>query len=458
MGNVAVYWDFENMHASLAGVQYGPDWYRNNRFQRQPSILNIDAIMGFAAVLGNININRAYANWSNLTAYSSTLQSHAIDLIQLFPRGANSKNGADIRMAIEVIEDLGLNPHVDAIVVVGGDSDYIAVAQKVRQRGKRIIGIGVRESTNQYWIRSCDEFKFYTSLLVRSEGAAATTMPSGAVPRRATVAPVVPETPVMPSMPSAEDDKLELEDARHILVRAVATLGANAGVDAVVKAAIKPMMMRLDPSFDEANMGFRTFTDFLNACSDVIVIVRGESDHMVSLRGDALTAGSVARSSVELPYAMILRSQKVRLVDQDLLVSASEATYQVFVDQEAFPTWDAYENALAARLRGMGKSFREVDVNKLKSLFFKAAAVAVRQDVGGIGLAEWADSGDTVLKHVHVTLAKRILDNIQEEPDVSQLAEVVFGDESRAEEALALVEAYRRMFGGSVNGAGPPPG
>ena len=91
-----------------------------------------------------------------------------------FLRGAHGKNGADIRMAIDIIEDLAQNPHISIIVVLGGDSDYISIAQKVRQKGRRIVGIGVQESTNQYWIRSCNEFKFYASLLVKSSASQVT--------------------------------------------------------------------------------------------------------------------------------------------------------------------------------------------------------------------------------------------------------------------------------------------
>lgn len=168
MTNVAVYWDFENIHASLCSRAKGPLWYRENIFSKQPHLVDVNSIMQYIAELGNVNINRAYANWSFLHAYSDDLQNYAIDLIQLFPRGRFGKNGADIRMSIDIIEDIAINPHIDTVVLIGGDSDYISVAQKVRQKGLTIIGIGVQETTNQYWVKSCNEFKYYSSLLVKS--------------------------------------------------------------------------------------------------------------------------------------------------------------------------------------------------------------------------------------------------------------------------------------------------
>jgi len=163
MTNVAVYWDFENIHASLCARLNGPSWYKDNVFTKQPHLVDINSIMQYVAELGNVNINRAYANWSFLHTYSFDLQNYSVDLIQLFPRGRHGKNGADIRLSIEILEDLAINSHIDIVVFIGGDSDYIAVAQKVRQKGKIIIGIGVQESTNQYWVKSCNELKYYSS-------------------------------------------------------------------------------------------------------------------------------------------------------------------------------------------------------------------------------------------------------------------------------------------------------
>jgi len=57
MANIAIYWDFENIHASLATLQNGKDWYRDNRFEKQPKLVDIGPIMEYAASLGNININ-----------------------------------------------------------------------------------------------------------------------------------------------------------------------------------------------------------------------------------------------------------------------------------------------------------------------------------------------------------------------------------------------------------------
>ena len=169
--NVAVYWDFENIHISLCSLVMGEHWYRNNIFTKQSALISIDHIMDYMSGIGEININKAYANWSFFHSYSNLLQNFSIDLIQIFPRGRYGKNGADIRIAIDILDDCINKPHIDCVILISGDSDYISIAQKVRQMGKKIIGIGVQETTNQFWIKACNEFKFYSSITNRQDYA-----------------------------------------------------------------------------------------------------------------------------------------------------------------------------------------------------------------------------------------------------------------------------------------------
>lgn len=161
--HIAVYWDFENIHLSLCHQQFGADVIKAARFQKQSRLTDIPTIMQWVESLGEVCINRAYANWSFLSTYSNDLQNHCIDLIQLFQRGSHAKNGADIRMAVDVMDDL-THHDIDVVVIIGGDSDYIAVAQKVRARGRTIMGLGVQETTNPYWVRACHQFLYYHEL------------------------------------------------------------------------------------------------------------------------------------------------------------------------------------------------------------------------------------------------------------------------------------------------------
>lgn len=163
---VALYWDFENLHAALCEArQEGAYGKQDNRFKVQEPLVDVQAVVEVAAALGPIAINRAYCNWQFFGRYRDLLLHHAIELIQLFPPGGTAKNGADIRLCLDAMEDLQRFGHVGTVVVVGGDSDFMPLAQKIRAVGRRLVGVGSRGATNAHWAASCDEFRYYESLV-----------------------------------------------------------------------------------------------------------------------------------------------------------------------------------------------------------------------------------------------------------------------------------------------------
>lgn len=244
---VGVYWDFENIHASLFERAHGRDTWRDQRNMKAEWLVDVKAVMSFVASIGTVAINRAYNNWQYFASYRHDFHEHSIDLVQLFPRGM--KNGADIRLVLDVMEDIQFFPHLSHIIVVGGDSDFISLAQKVQKTGRTIIGIGVRETTNQFWVRCCNEFKFYDML---------------------------------ESAPIARaDDRAEV---RGLLLRALRSARLARGDDLVPKATLKIVMRRLDPSFDETRFGFASFSDFVEAFPDDLEHVRNESGGLVRER------------------------------------------------------------------------------------------------------------------------------------------------------------------------------
>lgn len=243
---VGVYWDFENVHASLFERAHGRETWREQRNYKAEWIVDVKAVMSFVASIGIITVNRAYNNWQHFACYRHDFHEYSVDLVQLFPRGM--KNGADIRLVLDVVEDIHHYPHLSHIVVVGGDSDYISLAQKVQRSGRTIIGIGVRETSNQFWVRCCNEFKYYDTL-------------------EAAAAPI--------------DDRTEV---RALLLRALRSVRLQRGDDLVPKATLKSVMKRLDPTFDEARFGFDSFSAFIDAFPEDIEHLRNESGGLVRER------------------------------------------------------------------------------------------------------------------------------------------------------------------------------
>src|SRR5690606_5373622 len=100
--------------------------------------VDIGAIIDFASSYGTLVLTRAYADWSAEinAAYRDQLVARAVDLVQLFPTAAYGKNGADIRLAVDAVEDMFRLPDLTHVVIVAGDSDYIPLAQRCKRLGR----------------------------------------------------------------------------------------------------------------------------------------------------------------------------------------------------------------------------------------------------------------------------------------------------------------------------------
>ena len=241
--SVALYWDFENLHASLCEArQEGAYSKQDNRFRVQEPLINIQAVVELAASFGPIAINRAYCNWQYFSRYRDALLQCAVELIQLFPPGGSDKNGADIRLCLDAMEDMGRFAHIGTVIIVGGDSDFMPVSQKVKAAGCSLVGIGTRLSTNRHWAKSCHEFRYYDSLVDLS------------------LAPEV--SPVPPSVPSQEPGG---EAAADLLRCAIGLLAQAKGDAWVSPQAVWQMIRRLDSTFDPKDHGHANFPAMLVA-------------------------------------------------------------------------------------------------------------------------------------------------------------------------------------------------
>ena len=111
-------------------------------------------------------LTKAYADWSaDVNAdYRGQLVGRAVDLVQLFPAAAYAKNGADIRLAVDAVEDMFRLPDLTHVVIVAGDSDYIALAQRCKRLGRYVVGIGIAGSISRSLTAACDEFVTYDAL------------------------------------------------------------------------------------------------------------------------------------------------------------------------------------------------------------------------------------------------------------------------------------------------------
>src|ERR1700736_3793483 len=174
MARVAVYLDFYNIVISRYYQVNGRNSFQRDKasgleqyLDRQTrATVGVGAIIDFASSFGTLVLTRAYADWSaDVNAgYRGQLVARAVDLVQLFPAAAYGKNGADIRLAVDAVEDMFRLPDLTHVVIVAGDSDYIALAQRSKRLGRYVVGIGITGSISKSLTAACDEFVTYDAL------------------------------------------------------------------------------------------------------------------------------------------------------------------------------------------------------------------------------------------------------------------------------------------------------
>jgi NYN domain/OST-HTH/LOTUS domain len=186
----------------------------------------------------------------------------AVELIQLFPPGPSAKNGADIKLCLDAVEDLARFHHIGTVIIIGGDSDFMPVAQKIKAAGRTLIGIGNRRNTNRHWAKSCHEFRYYDSL----------------------VEPKAPEGTAPAQAKGDLDATAPSDPAADVLRRAMHLLSESKGDPWIDKASIFPMIKRLDPTFDPKDHGHESFVAMLKALDTMVEVRKGQTDHELRLR------------------------------------------------------------------------------------------------------------------------------------------------------------------------------
>jgi len=319
---VAVYLDFDNIVMSWYDRVHGRNSYSRDRSRiaddptdpeiaerLQRATIDVGAIIDYAASFGTLVLTRAYADWSSPVnaEYRQQLVARAVDLVQLFPAAAYAKNGADIRLAVDTVEDMFRLPDLTHVVIVGGDSDYVPLAQRCRRLGRYVVGVGVAGSTAKSLAAACDEFEAYD------------TLPGVTVPEKPKAAPKAPAPEKAPAdkgepapkadgepkrsrrssrakqEPAAEEDTMvpfdeippeDLHAAASRLLERALRLGRDKGDDAewLHTSAVKQHMRRMDPSFSEKTLGFRSFTDFVKSREQLAEVQESGHERLVRLK------------------------------------------------------------------------------------------------------------------------------------------------------------------------------
>jgi hypothetical protein len=290
---VAVYIDFDNIVISRYDQVHGRGQFQRDKVRGFASgdkpadsdiadkvrraTVDVGAVIDFASSFGTLVLTRAYADWSAPVNadYQGQLVSRAVDLVQLFPAAAYAKNGADIRLAVDAVEDMFRLPDLTHVVIVAGDSDYIALAQRCRRLGRYVVGVGVAGSTSKALAAACDELVTYDALpgitpppaAGTANGQADQEEPGSARPARGS------RRTKRQAAAAADEGDPDPEDpqevATRLLVRALRLGQEKDDADWLHSSAVKSQMRRMDPSFSEKALGYRSFSDFVKSRESV---------------------------------------------------------------------------------------------------------------------------------------------------------------------------------------------
>ena len=176
---IAVFIDFDNIEIgvkSTLGVQF-----------------DIGVVLEALKERGDVVSKIAYGDWTRAGDYSRSLTQHATKLVQRNLTPGGDKNGADINLALDALEMAFTHGHINAYVIIGGDSDFISLVEKLKQYDKQIFVVGGRAFTSLVMQRNCHEFIAYENLIGgRGRGDRGGRGPSGPVGAQASVDQVVP--------------------------------------------------------------------------------------------------------------------------------------------------------------------------------------------------------------------------------------------------------------------------
>jgi len=304
---VAVYIDFDNIVISRYNQLHGKGAFQKDKARDfvpnrpnadagvtgrlEQATVDLGAILDFASSFGSIALSRAYADWSVMVnaSYQKQLGDRAVDLTQLFPATQQMKNGADIRLAVDVVEDLFRLPELTHIVIVAGDSDYIALAQRCKRLGRYVVGVGVAGGTSKALTAACDQFADYDAL---PGTPVPQPLPERAAPEAAAIARSDGQVDAARGTEVGRGAKRKADKAQaaatDLLVRALRLGHAKNDLDWLTSGNVKNQMLRMDPSFNERALDYRSFTEFVKSRGSVADFDEASPGRLIRLVSDLM--------------------------------------------------------------------------------------------------------------------------------------------------------------------------
>lgn len=252
--SMALFCDFENVALGVRDAKY-------DKFDIMPVLERL-------LLKGSIVVKKAYCDWDRYKGFKAAMHEASFELIEIPHVRQSGKNSADIRLVVDALDLCYTKSHVDTFVIISGDSDFSPLVSKLRENAKKVIGVGVKNSTSDLLVANCDEFIFYDDLVREQQRSIAKREAREA--REARDAREANAT-ASSAKRSPDDDRqpkqeLEARKAKAIAI-AVETfddLASERGESGKIWASVlKSAIKRRKPDFNESYYGFRAFGNLL---------------------------------------------------------------------------------------------------------------------------------------------------------------------------------------------------
>ncbi|HEX5106827.1 MAG TPA: NYN domain-containing protein [Vicinamibacterales bacterium] len=325
---IAVFIDFDNVEIGVKSTIGGQ--------------FDIGLVLEAIKERGEIVTKIAYSDWKRAGDYSRILTQHAIRMVQRNLTPGGDKNGADITMALDALEMAFTHDHINAFVIVGGDSDFISLVEKLKQYGRKVIVVGGRQFTSTTMQKNCHEFIAYENLAGSRGRSTERGRPGGT-------------TPIAQALPLVK---------RALKVLSEREVAPQLGL-------LKSTLLQLDSTFSEREYGAGSFRDFMEKVSQtgavtlksagrsMLVETRDEGDVEMAM---APEVGPAAASSIDAarPLPADESEEEETLPPSPMsMQDGIRAVQRAFTRPEAPPRWPMYVRQAKQFLRNAIEGFDE---------------------------------------------------------------------------------------------------
>jgi uncharacterized LabA/DUF88 family protein len=340
---IAVFVDFDN-------IEIGVKTTLGQQF-------DIGLILEAIKERGEVVTKVAYGDWKRAGDHGRLLSQHAIRMVQRNLTPGGDKNGADINLALDALEMAFTHAHINAFVIVGGDSDFITLVEKLKQYDRKVFVVGGRQFTSLVMQRNCHEFIAYENLLGGTRRAPAT----GAGSRARGGAQAAPAA-------------ADLDKALPLVKRALKVLTDREVTPQL--GLLKSTLLQLDSTFSERDYGSGTFRDFIEKVAErgLVTLRQAGRSVLVELADNTVSAAvpdtlppppvveavASAEPAAE-PGADTMRDDESgkAAASTEQTLDAVRAAGRLFASVKQAPRWPMYIRQVRQFLRGLDESFDE---------------------------------------------------------------------------------------------------